>query len=553
MVLRNRMYRLRKRENRKKIKSVSLFTSFLLLLFISFSCEKKILKFDDSQVFRYNQHANINTLDPAFAKDLRTIWATAQLFNGLVQLNDSLQVKPDIAKSWSVSKDGKSYDFFLRKDVYFHKHALFGKDSTRAVVAKDFEYSYNRLRDPKVASPGKWVLEFAEKFEAKNDSVFSIQLKKPFPPFLSLLTMKYCSVVPEEAVNFFGNSFRANPIGTGPFQFKLWKENIKLVFRKNPLFYEFDENGNRLPYLEAVATTFLPDKQSEFLQFIQGNVDFLNSIDNSYKDDILTKNGKLQENYKSKINMITSPYLNTEYLGIYMDAKEEEAQSLKLRKALNYGFDRKKMILYLRNGIGTPALNGFIPKGLPSFSNMKGYDYQPKKAKKLIEAYKKETGNLNPKITISTNSQYLDLCEFIQREMQKVGLEVAVDVMPPSTLREKKANGQLSIFRGSWVADYPDAENYLFIYHSKNFSPNGPNYTHYKNDEFDALYEKSIATVNTKERHKLYRKMDSLMMETSPVIPLYYDEVLRFTHKNISGLGINPINHLNLKRVQKIK
>ena len=137
--------------------------------------------------------------------------------------------------------------------------------------------------------------------------------------------------------------------------------------------------------------------------------------------------------------------------------------------------------------------------------------------------------------------------------MQKAGLEVAVDVMPPSTLREQKANGQLSIFRGSWVADYPDAENYLFIYHSKNFSPNGPNYTHYSNDTFDALYEKAVATIDTQKRHRLYQKMDSLMMESAPVIPLYYDEAVRFINKNISGLGINPINHLHLKRVQKSK
>jgi peptide/nickel transport system substrate-binding protein len=529
------------------------YVFFLGLFFTLLSCGKKVSKFDDSQVFRYNQHANINTLDPAFSKDLRTIWATSQLFNGLVQLNDSLKVAPDIAKTWTISNDGKVYEFNLRKDVKFHKHILFGKDSTRNVVAKDFEYSFKRLLSPKVASPGKWVLEFVDSFAAKNDSVFSIKLKKPFPPFLSLLTMKYCSVLPKEAIDYFGDTFRANPIGTGPFCFKLWKENIKLVFRKNHDYYEFDENGNRLPYLEAVSTTFLPDKQSEFLQFIQGNLDFLNSIDNSYKDDILTKKGRLQASYEAQINMVRSPYLNTEYLGVYMDAEEKEANSLKLRKALNYGFDKEKMILYLRNGIGTPALNGFIPKGLPSFNNMKGYTYKPKKAKQLIDEYKKETGDNNPKITISTNSQYLDLCEFIQREMQKVGLEVAVDVMPPSTLRERKANGQLSVFRGSWVADYPDAENYLFIYHSKNFSPNGPNYTHYKNDQFDALYEKAVATVDTKKRHKLYQKMDSLMMESSPVIPLYYDEVIRFTNKNISGLGINPINHLDLKRVKKLK
>lgn len=517
------------------------------------SCAKKKVSFDDSQVFRYNQHANLITLDPAFAKDLRTIWAVKQLFNGLVQLDDSLNVRPDIAKSWSISEDGKNYEFNLRNDVQFHKHVLFGKDSTRKVIANDFTYSFNRLLDPKVASPGKWVLDFVDTYEALNDSTFVIRLKRPFPPFLSLLSMQYCSVVPKEAVDHFGGDFRANPIGTGPFKFKLWVENIKLVFRKNHHYYEKDAEGNQLPYLEAVATTFLPDKQSEFLQFIQGNTDFLNSIDASYKDNILTSKGTLQKRYADRINMSIGPYLNTEYLGVYLDAEETETSSEKIRKAMNYGFDRIKMIKYLRNGIGTPAVNGFIPKGLPAFNNMKGYTYQPEKAKKLIQEYISETGNKNPRITISTNSQYQDMCEFIQREMQKIGLDVKVDVMPPSTLREQKVNGKLSIFRGSWVADYPDAENYLFIFHSKNFSPNGPNYTHYKNPAFDVLFEKAIETTNRRERQKIYQELDSLLMTSAPVIPLYYDEVVRFTHKNISGLGMNPINHLNLKRVKKSK
>lgn len=524
---------------------------FIVCCLLIASCAKKTTNFDENKVFRYNEHANITTLDPAFAKDLRTIWVTNQLFNGLVQLDDQLEVHPDIATSWTISEDGKTYTFNLRNDVKFHKHHSFGKDSTRTVIAKDFEYSFNRLIDPKVTSPGKWVLEFVEKFEATNDSTFVINLKQPFPPFLSILSMKYCSVVPKEAVDYFGSDFRANPIGTGPFQFKLWVENTKLVFRKNHSYFEKDELGNSLPYLEAIAITFLPDKQSEFLQFIQGNIDFMSSIDASYKDDLLTSEGVLKAHYNDQIDMISGPYLNTEYLGVYLDAEEEEVNSIKIRKAINYGFDRVKMIRYLRNGIGTPAVNGFIPKGLPAFNNMKGYTYQPEKAKELVNSYIEETGDINPSVTISTNSQYLDLCEYIQREVQKTGLKVNIDVMPPSTLRQTKVNGQLSIFRGSWVADYPDAENYLFIFHSKNFSPHGPNYTHYSSPEFDELYEYSITITDNVKRRVLYQKMDSMVMASAAVIPLYYDEVVRFTQKNVSGLGINPTNLLSLKRVKK--
>ncbi|WP_369791965.1 ABC transporter substrate-binding protein [Tenacibaculum sp. 47A_GOM-205m] len=528
------------------------FLLVLIALLVITSCKKEKSNFTDKQVFRYNEHSNITSLDPAFAKDQRNIWAVNQLYNGLVELDDSLQVQPSIAKNWTISEDGKTYQFHLRNDVLFHKHELFGKDSTRNVIAKDFEYSFNRLLDKNVASPGGWVLQNVANFKAESDSVFTINLKQPFPPFLGLLAMKYCSVVPKEAVDYFGNEFRANPIGTGPFHFKLWVENTKLVLRKNPLFFEEDEKGNQLPYLEAVAVTFLPDKQSEFLQFIQGNIDFMKSLDASYKDDILNTDGTLKEKYVSKINMKTGAYLNTEYLGIYLDGEEEYPTKSKLiRQAINLGFDREKMIKFLRNGIGSPATSGFIPKGLPSFNNQQGYSYKPEEAKKLVAQYKEETGDENPQIAITTNSNYLDLCEFIQRELQKIGIVTKVDVIPPSTLRQGKANGKLPIFRASWIADYPDAENYLSLFYSKNFTPNGPNYTHFKNEQFDKLYEESIKEVDVLKRRKLYQQMDSIIIVEAPVVPLYYDEVIRFTQKNVHGLGINPIDLLNLKRVQK--
>ncbi len=524
-----------------------LFIVGILLL----SCQKKQSKYTENQVFKYNEHSNITTLDPAFSRKQAEIWATNQLFNGLVQLDNNLQVKPDIAKSWQISEDGKTIDFTLRNDVYFHKHVLFGKDSTRTVSAKDFEYSFHRLIDKNVASPGKWVLNNVAYFKAMNDSVFQIQLKKAFPPFLGLLTMKYCSVVPKEIVEYYGSEFRSNPIGTGPFYKKMWIENTKLVFRKNTNYYE-KENGKQLPFLEAIAITFLPDKQSEYLQFVQGNLDILSSIDASYKDDLLTEIGELREKYKGKITMQKSPYLNTEYLGFYaeVDTKYPSA-SILIRKAVNYGFDRKKMITFLRNGIGTPALNGFVPKGLPSFNNLKGYDYNPDKARELIQQYKKETGNINPEITLTTNAQYLDLCEFIQQEMNNLGLKLKVEVVPPSVLRQAKSKGKLPMFRASWIADYPDAENYLSLFYSKFHTPNGSNYTHFSNVTFDKLYEKSIATINNEARYQLYQKMDSIVVAEAPVVNLYYDEVTMFSQNNVRGLVINPINLLQLKRVKK--
>ena len=133
--------------------------SILCLLLIAVSCQKTLSESRDHLVFRYNEHANITSLDPAFAKDQRNIWAVHQLFNGLVEMDSDLNVIPAIATSWKVSDDALTYVFTLRDDVQFHKHELFGKDSTRTVTAHDFEYSFGRILDDKLASSGRWILK----------------------------------------------------------------------------------------------------------------------------------------------------------------------------------------------------------------------------------------------------------------------------------------------------------------------------------------------------------------------------------------------------------
>jgi ABC-type transport system substrate-binding protein len=532
------------------MKSIIYYISICCLLLLFSSCTKSNTDSRDNLVFRYNENAAVNSLDPAFAKIRPSIWVCNQLFNGLVQLDDSLNIESDIAKTWTISPDGKTYTFNLRNDVYFHKNALFGKDSTRTVKASDFEYSLNRLLDEDIASPGRWILQNVEKFRAVNDSIFEIKLSKTFPAFLGLLTMKYASVVPHEAFDKKDYDFRANPIGTGPFRFKIWEENVKLVLRKNTLYYEKDEKGRHLPYMEAVAITFLPDKQSGFLQFVQGKLDFVSGLDPSYKDEILTPKGELQPKYSKDVKMITGPYLNTEYMGFRMDGTDKAVKDKRIRQAMNYGFDRDKMILFLRNGMGKGATSGMIPNGLGGFG-AKGYGFDVSKARELVAAYKKETGDNKPVILMSTSPSYLDIAEYLQREWQKIGLDVQVDVNPPSSLSQSISTGKVAFFKASWIADYPDAENYLSLFYSKNFAPEGPNYTHFKNDTFDKLYEAAFFETDDKKRQELYKQMDALVMEEAPVIALFYDKASRFTRSNITGLGINPLNLLVVKRVKK--
>lgn len=516
-----------------------------------FSCSNSENK--AKNVFKYNEKANISSLDPAFAKAQNNIWACNQLYNGLVELDDSLNITPSIAKKWKISSDGLDYEFTLRKDIYYHKNIIFKKDSTRYVDAKDASFSLNRLLDEKIASPGGWILQQVDTVFAENDSVLKIKLKKPFPAFLGLLSMKYASIIPKEIKDIPEFDFRKNPIGTGPFYFKYWEDNTKLVLRKNKNYFEKDEKGNRLPYLEGVAVTFLPDRQSAYMQFLQGNLDYITGLDPSYKDHLLTQEGDLQKEHLANINMKTSSYLNTEYLGFQMSLKNEIYQDKRIRQALNYGFDRTSMVKNLRNNMGIPGENGFIPMGMPSFCNAKGYNYDLVKAKALIQSYKKEFPKKSLQITLTIDPNYLDIVEFLQREWQKIGIQVNIDVTIPATLRQAISTQKVNFFRASWIADYPDAENYLSLFYSKNKAPEGPNYTHFENKTYDALYEQSFLVTDETKRFEIYNKMDQIIIEEAPVIILFYDKITRFTQKNIDGLGINPLNMLHLKKVKKVE
>lgn len=537
-----------------------------VFFFITFlvSCNNPFSGDTDLTVFRYNEFSNITSLDPAFAKDQANIWACNQLYNGLLQLDEDLHIQPCIAREWKIDSTGTIYTFILRQDVFFHDHPGFPDGKGRKVTAFDFVYSFNRLMDPGLAAPGAWVFgkvaseEGRYAFHAWNDSTFQITLSEPFAPFAGILTMIYCSVVPEEIITLQGNEFRKNPVGTGPFQFKMWKENVKLVLVRNERYFE-TESGQSLPYLDAVAVTFLIDKQSAFLEFVKGNLDFISGLDQSYKDELLTREGKLRDKYSDRFNMETEPFLNTEYIGLLVDTnigivKNSPLRHKEFRKAINMGFDRKKMIRYLRNNIGTPGLHGIIPPGMPAFdSTLTLYSYNPDEARKLIRQAGYRNVEEIPELTLHTTAEYVDIFKYVQHQLADIGVRISIEVNPAATLMQMKAYSKIDFFRASWIADYPDEENYLSLFTSENKAPIGPNYTHFQNDKYDSLYKLAQRTISGEDRILIYRQMNQLVAEEAPVVVLYYDQVLRFTQKNIQNLGSNPLNLLSLKRVKKNK
>jgi peptide/nickel transport system substrate-binding protein len=225
----------------------------------------------------------------------------------------------------------------------------------------------------------------------------------------------------------------------------------------------------------------------------------------------------------------------------------------RIRQAINYAIDRKKMIKYLQNSIGIPGHAGFLPIGMPAYDDnvIKGYSYNPEKAKALLKAAGYPDGKGLAEITLNTTSTYRDLIEFVQSELNNIGIRAKVEVHQGSSLRELIAKNNVNFFRGSWIADYPDAENYLAVFYSKNFVPNGPNYTHYSNKKFDALFEKSFYENNDSIRYRMYQEMENMVLEDAPMVILYYDQSVRLLPKKVKGLPSNALNILDLKRVYK--
>ena len=508
------------------------------------SCHEESQQYD---VFRYNQVNVINSLDPAFAKSLNNIWAVNHIFNTLVKLDDDLNIIPSLSDHWTISEDGLEYKFHIRPGILFHEDLCFGEQKTRVLEAKDLVYSFNRIIDEKVSSPGSWIFKGrvaeTEPFKAISIDTFTITLKSPFRPFLGILAMKYCSAVPHEAVEYYGSKFREKPIGTGPLKLKRWIENQGLYLVRNDNYFD-----GPIEY-DGVKTSFINDKKIAFLEMLNGNLDFNSGLESAFINELLTKEGELQEKHLNNIKYYKAPYLNTEYIGVNQNnPKIPILKNKAFRQALNFAIDRNQLLRILRNNVGKAAEAGFIPKGLPSYDPEKvnGYVYNVEKAKELLEL--SEYHKTNEVITLSTNNDYLDIITFVARQWELLGIQVKIEVLESSLLRAGMKNGEIDLFRASWIADYPDGENFLSLFYSKNPAP--PNYTRFGNREFDQLYEQSLLENRDSERYDLYHQMDRILIEEAPVILLFYDETALFYNARIDSASANGINLLNVETLK---
>ncbi|MBS1630497.1 MAG: ABC transporter substrate-binding protein [Bacteroidetes bacterium] len=550
-------------QNRNELRwSAPRFQPFLCLILacLLLACDQTAHQSKENRsVFRLNlSSGSLESLDPAYAKDLYTMWTTHMIYNTLVETDSDLKVVPSLATHWERSADGLRYRFHLRRDVFFQDAPQFKGGKGRQLVAADVVYSFRRLLKPEVASSGAWIfhgrIAADSAFVALDDSTFELRLQRPFAPMLPMLSMPYCSIVPQEVAAFWGKDFRRHPCGSGPFQLFAWDEGNTLILHRFPRYFEKDGQGRSLPYLDAVQVSFYDSKATEFMLFLQGRLDFVNGIDGSFKDLVLTRRGQLQPGFAEKYHLSRSTYLNTEYIGFLMDSnnallRQAPTRFRLVRQAMNYAIDRRRIITYFRNGVGIPATGGFIPKGLPGHDadGRDGYSYNPKKAAALLRAAGFPNGKGLGVVTILTPDNWSDIVNFICTELADVGIRARTEVMQPNILRQQMSSSKAPVFRAQWIADYPDAETYLAFFNSRLPAP--PNYTRFHDSCFDAWYDGAM-TLPDSLRYQHYHKMDSLAMAYAPVMALFYDQLLHFTQKEVSGFRSNPMNLIELKAVR---
>jgi peptide/nickel transport system substrate-binding protein/oligopeptide transport system substrate-binding protein len=485
---------------RKKIRKVA--TVFCLLsLILSFPACSTRNRVDGYIHYRLNY--NPTTLDPALVVDVTGGLIAAKLFNGLVRLDEDLNVIPDVSERWEIREKGTAYLFFLRKGVRFANQ--------REVTAYDVKYSFKRILDPKGKSPNSWVLDKilgakeyvsgkaadVEGIEVKGRYTLKIRLVKPFSPFLNLLTMTAAYIVPEEEVKKWGADYATHPVGSGPFIMREWKHNNQLVLERNEGYF----NGQAR--IAGIVYRIIPEDLTAVTEFELGNLDVVNIPAYEY---FRYKNSS---KWRGLISSVKG--LNTYYLGF--NCSRPPFNNRELRKAVSYAIDRRKILETFYEGRGRLS-EGPVPDVLRKWDLHVTHEYDPAKAKRIIE--KEGAVNRVVNFYITSDQEVVDIAEIIQSFLNKAGLDVRIKQLEWSAYKSAINKGEADLFWLSWWADYPDPENFLFpLFHSSNHGAGG-NRARYTNKEVDRLIEAGQGSIVPSDRDHYYSLAEGIISEESP-------------------------------------
>ncbi len=493
--------------------------------------------------------------------------ACAQLYETLLQVKyyDDTSFEPLLLATMPERLDGgKRYHFTLRDDVHFADDPCFPGGKGRAVVSDDVFYSLKRIADPANGLKNWWLLEDAivgldtpkddepfdydapiEGFKKISDTEFEIELTKPVYRFLWVLTMFQTSIVPHEAVEMYGDGFSAHPVGTGPFVLEEWVPKQRLIVKRNPNFHESyypaadkwsaedvkaglaRAAGQKLPIADRIEFSMIIEEQPLWLEFQSGKLDFI-ELPYSYFEELFSKRTKRMNRQarKAGYGYRAVPLLDLIFRAFNMEdpvVGGYSPEKIALRKAIALAIDFDEMNRTFYKGLCI-YYDGPIPPtldGHPKNHLLPNVDHGPdiKKAKELLAKAGYPNGEGLPTIRYYTNSSALNaqMVDMLRRQLAAIGVKIDAQLVDFSQLIELTNKKQAPMFSFAWLTDYPDAENNLAMFYSKNMSP-GSNHWNYNRPEFDALYEKAIVMEPGPERTKLYEQMRDMVIADVPMI-----------------------------------
>jgi peptide/nickel transport system substrate-binding protein/oligopeptide transport system substrate-binding protein len=476
--------------------------------------------------------SNPTTLDPALITDVTGGLIAAKLFNGLVRFNDDLDIVPDLAESWKLSADNRTYMFRLRKGASF--------SSGRPVTAGDFQYSFERVLDPKTRAPITWALDriegakdvlggraaHASGIRVIDDRTLSITLERPFGPFLSLLGMTTAYVVPREEVERLGVDFGIHPLGSGPYILGAWKHGESLTLAARSDYHE----GR--PRLDGIVYRVIPEDLTAVMEFETGGLDTLLVPSSEYR--------RYMTDPKWRGRTFTKPGLNCYYLG--MNCSRPPFSDARVRRAMNLAIDRKRILetVYEKRGM---LAAGPVPPALWKHGSgplsSSGWRYDPDEAKRLLREAGAEGNRF--KIYISAEAEILDILEVIQQYLSRAGLRTDIVQLDWSAYKQALNRGEADAFWLSWWADYPDPENFLYpMFHSANAGPAG-NRTFYKDRLVDELVERAQSTPDERSRFDLYRRASERVVQEAPWVFMWHRADTYAVQERVRDFRIYPI------------
>ena len=532
-------------------------------------------------VFRMNEVEDFRNLFPLNTTEVSSIRITNQIYEGLVKLSQAdLTILPCLAEKWEKNADATQWTFHIRKGVKFHNDPCFPNAEGREVTANDFMYCFQKLctsspenqhfgdsfKD-RVVGANEYYQSTIDKnplavgvsgVKRIDDYTLQISLLHPFAGFLNILTMPGCRLYPKEAFDKYGIEMRVKCVGTGAFQIKTVKEGEVVILERNPNYWDIDEFGNHLPYLNALKYTFLKEKKSELLEFKRGNLDMMFRLPTEMIPDILGELDQAKEG-NPPFEMQVVPALSTFYYGF--QHQSDIFSKKEVRLAFNYAIDREKIVKYTLQGEGLPGNYGIVPPSFAAYDVKKlvGYKFDVEKAHKYMAAAGYPAGKGFPKLTLQINSgggdRNIQIAEVIQKMLKEnLGIDIDISVMPFAEHLETLETGKSLFFRAQWSADYPDPETFLTLLYGKHVpaklsDKSYLNEVRYKSPKFDSLFSAAMQEVDDKKRFDLYLQADQVQIDEGAIMPIFYDEFYRLVQPNVKNFPSNAMEYRDLSHV----